>query len=454
MTLITEDIYVEFNFNSFSKESKELLLSISDLIIKSGIKSNKNKLLNALCSLNVALMKAAIKGPGISAYRSMGAKALTGEIVGFRPFSNAVNGMEALGLIERKGGHYPVPGFETEPAKASRFKTTEKLRSLWESHGIKPIEWDQHFEGRPRPGAIANPIVLKSEKKKGKHRRTGKPIAIPSEKMPFDPTNPLALKAGNQVNEINAFLAGQDIQPSYAFYAFQRIFSLGDNPSFSWDKGGRLYAIGGGYQQWPAAPKPGEKNYRGEITINGEPTVEIDIRASHLTILHALKHVPMPPDDPYSGTEFPRFVVKSWVAMTLGSDKRPGNQWSKTAKDAYVSKQCGIRKSGRAVKQLCQSTCKATCLQKLFPMRKVGPKIASHFPILDDWETSPWRWADLQYIESKAIIDAVHELATVHGIPALPVHDSIIAPASKREIAAKVLADMFEKHVGIRPVLK
>lgn len=193
MTLITEDIYVEFNFNSFSKESKELLLSISDLIIKSGIKSNKNKLLNALCSLNVALMKAAIKGPGISAYRSMGAKALTGEIVGFRPFSNAVNGMEALGLIERKGGHYPVPGFETEPAKASRFKTTEKLRSLWESHGIKPIEWDQHFEGRPRPGAIANPIVLKSEKKKGKHRRTGKPIAIPSEKMPFDPTNPLAL---------------------------------------------------------------------------------------------------------------------------------------------------------------------------------------------------------------------------------------------------------------------
>lgn len=454
MRTTINDIYIDFNYITLSHQSNELLSCIAKDVQETGIKSNNNKLIDALCTLNVALMRAAIKGPVIYAYRSMGAGSFSKEIVGFRPFSHAVNGMKALGLIERKEGHCPVPGFGSEPAKASRFRATDKLRSLWQSYGIKPVEWDQHFEGRPRPCAIANPIVLKSEKKKGKHRLTGKPIAIPTEKMPFDPTNPLALKAGEQVNEINAFLASKDIQPSYAFYAFQRIFSLGDNPSFNWDKGGRLYAIGGGYQQWPAEPKPGEKNYRGEITIDGEPTVEIDIRASYLTILYARKSVPMPPTDPYMGTIFPRSVVKSWVAMTLGNDKRPGNQWSSTAKAAHASKQCGIRKMGVAGKRLCQSTCKGSCLQKLFPMKKVGPQIASHFPILDDWEASPWRWADLQYIESEAVIGAVHELATVHGIAALPVHDSLIVPACKREIAANVLSDMFEKHVGVRPVLK
>jgi hypothetical protein len=433
MISITDDIYVYFNTGSLSEESKELLLYIHDKIIKYGIKSNKNKLLDALCNLNVALMKAAIKGPGISAYRSMGAKAFTGEIIGFRPFTNAVDGMEALGLIERKAGHCPVPGFGTEPKKSSRFKATKKLQSLWKSYGINPLEWDQHFTGKPRPGAIPNPIVLKTAKKKKKHPISGKMIEIPSEKMAFDATNPLAIAAGKQVNDINAFLAGQDIQPTYAFYAFQRIFSLGDDPSFNWDKGGRLYAVGGGYQQWPAQPKPKEKNYRGQITINGEPTVEIDIRASHLTVLHALKGMPVSPDDPYKGTEYPRFVVKSYVAMTLGNDKRPGNQWSETAKEAYGGKHCDVRRKGEKEEELCITVCKGGCLQKLFPMSKVGPKIAAHFPILNDWETSPWRWADLQFIESKAIIDAVHLLATAHGIlPCRCMTASSFQPAKRR----------------------
>jgi hypothetical protein len=449
-----KDVYVEFNFDPNGSNAINTLESIAELILCSGKKCNKNKLVDALCSLNVALMRAAASDADTYAFRSMGSPSFSKEIIGFRSFSHAVNGMKGLGLIERKEGRCPVPGFGAEPRKASRFKATKQLLSLWKSHGINPIDWDQHFKGKPRPGAIANPIVLKSEKKKGKHPRTGRPISIPSEKMPVDLSNPLAMKAGEQVNAINTFLAGHDIQPSYAFYAFQRIFSLGDSPSFNWNKGGRLYAIGGGYQQWPEEPKKRQKNYRGEITINGEPTVEIDIRASHLTILHALKGAPMDDDDPYSGTEYPRFVVKSYVAFTLGHDRLPGNQWSKTAKFAYAAKECDTNAKGAAAGTPCTATCMASCLQNKFPMREVGSKIVTHLPILADWDSSPWRWGDLQFIESEVIIDTVHELAMTHGIPALPVHDSIIVPMSKKDVAAQILSNQFEKRLGISPILK
>ena len=47
----------------------------------------------------------------------------------------------------------------------------------------------------------------------------------------------------------------------------------------------------------------------------------------------------------------------------------------------------------------------------------------------------------------------MHTLATVHGIPALPVHDSIIVPVSKADIAAAILSKEFEREVGAKPKL-
>jgi len=440
-----EDIFIESNFDRISLNSISLLNEIADQSIASGVKANRNMLLDALCNLNVGLLRAVSKGAGSRAYRSMASGSFTGELIGYRPFSNAVDGLKNLDLIEVEEGFAPVPGYETGPAKASRFKATDKLHALWKSHGIKPVEWNHHFEGRPRPASIDEPIILKSEKKTKKHPITGLPKTTPAKRMEFDPTIPFVQQAAREVNEINAFFSKQDITPAHSLYAFRRIFSLGDHPTFNWDKGGRLYAIGG-YQQM-------KKEERANITINGEQVVEIDVRASHLTILHSLKGVPLPAHDPYAGSGYPRFVTKSWVAMTLGHNTRPGYQWSGTAKETYAKKKCGVRKLPTVGLGLCKVTCGGKCLQTFFPMSKVGPKIAAHFPILDDWETSPWRWGDFQYRESQAIIGAVHELATVHAIPALPVHDSLIVPKSHQAKAEQVLSCMFEKHVGVRPVL-
>jgi hypothetical protein len=83
--------------------------------------------------------------------------------------------------------------------------------------------------------------------------------------------------------------------------------------------------MGDSYQQMPAED-------RSKIKLNGEPVVELDIRASHLTILHAKLRRPFDPagDDPYRHPKIPRYVLKAWVTMTLGYD-RFQTRWSSGA---------------------------------------------------------------------------------------------------------------------------
>ena len=69
-----------------------------------------------------------------------------------------------------------------------------------------------------------------------------------------------------------------------AFPGLRRIFNNGEVPDYAWDKGGRYYSLPGGhyYETWSADKR------RSAIKINGEAVEEADLRASHLTLLHAL----------------------------------------------------------------------------------------------------------------------------------------------------------------------
>jgi hypothetical protein len=92
-------------------------------------------------------------------------------------------------------------------------------------------------------------------------------------------------------------------------------------------------------------------------------------------------------------------------------------------------------------------------LGKDFPIKMVRQETLKLMPLLNDWHSSDLRWCDLQYIESCAIVDTVHQLAITNGVPALPVHDSIIVPASMEALAASVLKANFKHHVGVEPTL-
>lgn len=361
------------------------------------------------------LLVAAWADPKRFSYRSMRKDSFVEEPVGYRAVKAVIDGLLSLGLIDL----VPGTGGGTEVGVATRLRATAKLLRLAQDHGV--ASYEPHFESLPRPATINEPLVLKASSR----WTYGEKMAGRS--LSFNPAHPKPTQLGRQVNEINAFMAPVSITPDASHHVFRRVFNQGDLPSFDWNKGGRLISLGKSYQQMPQTERKG-------LRINGEPIVEIDLRASHLTILHALLGAAFDPlKDPYKVPDLPREIVKAWVTMVLGYD-RFQTRWSKANKDKYNENTGGN-------------------LQKDYPVEQVQAKVLQHLPILKDWPTCHIRWGDLQYVESCAVIDAVHELATKHGVPALPVHDSIIVPASKAKIAHSVLSASFQRGTGVVPSL-
>jgi hypothetical protein len=392
----------------------------------------------ALEMIVAALLKEASIRPEGYLFRSMGRdsfkdKHLTDRPVGYRPFRTVVNGLKEKEYLEVVTGFKESTNIHDQGI-ATRFRATPKLVTLAEQYGIKLSDWASHFTMLPKPKVVREPIQLRADTwtdKKRKKRKGGR--------MEFDPADPFAVRYTQQIHDINTFMAEQDVQPAQCHYAFTRIFAQGDHPDFRWNKGARLYsyAFGKSYQQMPRAARPERKEYVGreDITINGEPVVEVDISASYLTILHKLMGAPLPAD-PYDIPGIPRKVAKIWVTITLGHTAFH-TRWPEAAKRRYTSN----HQNGPA------------SLQTDYPFGKTQRKILGSLQLLKDWPTNSISWADLQFLESSAVIDAVHELATLHGVPALPLHDAVIVPKSKAELAQRVLSACFERHVGVYPTL-
>ena len=93
-------------------------------------------------------------------------------------------------------------------------------------------------------------------------------------------------------------------------------------------------------------------------------------------------------------------------------------------------------------------------LMQAYPIGKTRDAILERLPLLADWASSSIGWGDLQYVESQVILQTVEALAFTHGVPTLPVHDSIIVPAADQGLASRVLGDAFRSIVGVTPHLK
>ncbi len=85
-----------------------------------------------------------------------------------------------------------------------------------------------------------------------------------------------------EMERLNASLAGVEVGGA-ELAGWTRSFNEGDRDGFAWDRGGRLHAQPGGSYQVLG------KERRRALTLDGEPVVEIDIVASHLTLAYAQK---------------------------------------------------------------------------------------------------------------------------------------------------------------------
>lgn len=400
-----------------SPEGERLIAELAGRTWGKSGKPSKSHLQACAAFFGDLLKAAGYRGKPFS-YRPMGKDTFTGQRIGYRAFRQLVDGCYAAGLIERRVG----TGGGNVIGVATRFRATPALLVLAKSFGVSPPTVSAHFRSIPRPSKIKEPLVLKTASIILGNRK------VPGKPMPFHLERHGAAKLAAQVDDINAYMAGIVIEPDGAHYAFQRIFNDGNVPGSKFKKGGRLISMGASYQNAP-------RESRTDIRINGEATVELDIRASQFTILHARLGAAFDPHgpDPYKHPKIPRHVLKAWVTMTLGYDKFQ-TRWSSDAREDYREDHGGD-------------------IQKDYPIAHVRDEVLKLFPLLTDWPSCPVRWGDLQYLESCSIVDTVHTLAMVHDVPALPVHDSIIVPASKEGIARKVLEECFEAHIGVKPAL-
>jgi hypothetical protein len=230
-----------------------------------------------------------------------------------------------------------------------------------------------------------------------------------------------------EVHEINRFIDQHDLAGG-THRGYRRIFNCGDQPDFAWNKGGRLYSQGeDSYQRL-------HKDARLKMLIDGQPVVEIDVRASFLTILHAQCGIRLDLSrDPYAIEGLPRSVVKAWVTMTLGHDKFH-TRWPREISAEY------LEEHGKKI-------------GAVYPLRDVHQAVTRALPLLAEWPGLPLSCFDLMYIESVAIIGTMLRLMRERSVVCLSVHDSIIVLLSERDTATRVLREEYQRAAGVEPNL-
>lgn len=397
-------------------------------------KTNRKKLKPAIAAFLADLLGT----EGKWVYRSLKKDSFTGP-VGARAFLPLQQAMRELNLVEHYGGvvsHW-VRFDEGGPALAnrrwaSRYRPTNLLIALAGEHGIGLENALDHFDyGLPK-----QPL----QKRAASTRAAGRKIQ--GQVMKFEHTD-LSLKLEADVRELNEFLAKQTFGGGCVHRGYVRMFHNGDAADFNWDQGGRLYS------------QPADKNYqqqsgqkRLEMTINGLPVVEVDLRASYLTIFHAWHGIQLDREqDPYvipGLGEEARDVVKLWVAATFGSTE-PLRKWPTDLLNDYKEKH------GHPLDR------------KRYPAVQLGELIVKHHPLLGQWG-QPLKggractWADLMFDESRVVVAAMQGLMR-DGVPSLAVHDSLIVPEQHERRGAMALMAAFgghfrAGHIPVSPSLK
>lgn len=142
----------------------------------------------------------------------------------------------------------------------------------------------------------------------------------------------------------------------------------------------------------------------------------------------------LPAGDPYAELEVPRAAAKQWVMESLGKG-RPSQKWAQSSKALPVAAEDVARVAAQVLQRL-------PCLRD--PTGVVPAALVRQIGQAARFLVSPY----LMAVEAAAMTAAMQGLRG-QGILALPVHDSLIAPATAEGPARQAI----EAAYGLRPVL-
>lgn len=393
-------------------------LASSIIELKGSRKTASDEYRLALGAMVAELVRAASYNPPLGCFRPLRAGDFPSGGIGYTPFKRALEDMKRHGYASTIDGE---PAWRDRLGTVTRVFVTPKLTDHLATHGITVADRDRHFQYSPAMDDIP-PIQLRaSSKKPWFNDGRGKLIDVAM-------SDPAVSTFADQIGRLNEYLHQQCIvgpggeRMDIALY---RGFNLGDEPGHGYKKGGRVYAAYQGIK----------RKDRNLITINDQPTVEVDISACFLTLVHYLLGRPFFSDsDPYAGPSPHRDIVKAWVNLTIGYS-------------AYHK-----RWPPEAIKKLEENG--HMNVKERYPMATTKEEILKYLPIISDWVDSGYTWADLFFIESEIMIDAVERLALVHDIPALPIHDGIRVPVENTSLVKNVISESFIRLTGIIPLIK
>ena len=360
------------------------------------------------------------KDPPAMTFRASKEGTFTGEAVSYTYFRMTLDGLRAAGLVHRHGGiRYARSEMDPSDGKAARYWPTERLLDAAEGHGLAAVGLDAHFahEFPARPPAIPQPVLLRPFQSYGRQR---------SNAVPPDQRNPAARAIREEVEAFNAFASTFDVQGCRP-PRFRRMFTG------RLDLHGRWYAAGSvNYQGL-------NKRSRGRLTIDGQPVVELDVRASFLTILHGLCGVPIPESDLYDIPDVPRDVAKAAVVSTLGKGSSV-RRWSVGT----------LRRTPACAEHSAPKV--AAALATRYPFLLTLGDVVAHLP--DTFRASRGVVsAYLMGVEANAMTVAMGYIREHGGALALPVHDSLIVPESAEAIAREGIAEGFRRFAKVVPVV-
>ncbi|NTV13514.1 MAG: hypothetical protein HGA96_06230 [Desulfobulbaceae bacterium] len=196
-----------------------------------------------------------------------------------------------------------------------------------------------------------------------------------------------------------------------------RVFSRGD-----FSHGGRFY--GAFHQRMP-------KQLRANITINGEPTVELDYSAHHVRMLYHLSSIDYC-GDPYMALCDTKEERKMFKLATLAMVNAKSKSATVGAIRAMVADSTGIS----------------------FRLAKAKPIIERfqevHAPI------SRYLCSDIGCAlqnKDSVITDGILTRLTDDGVPCLPIHDSYIVPARHEDLLRQAMFEEYEKTMGYSPII-
>ena len=176
------------------------------------------------------------------------------------------------------------------------------------------------------------------------------------------------------------------------------------------DRGGRFYGMGTSWQNI-------KSEARKALSIDGEPVVELDFKTLHPAILYAEAGVPMPADC-YAIDGWPRDLVKVAMLTLINATTESKARFS----IAHSDRMAQVAEPGS------QDAIKAAAGLIDAIKRK-------HAPIAGAFHSDAG--ARLMRIDSDIAEAVMGVLIARKGIVTLPVHDSFLVPASKRdELAA------------------